>query len=48
MTYKKLTIDSKVYIIRFNDNGGQTGCTEGTRDYEEYLEWAKTNTAEDL
>jgi len=46
MTYKIKTIDEKKYVIRFNDNGTQTGCTEGTVDYEEYLEWAKTNTAE--
>ena len=46
MTYKIKTIDEKKYVIRFNDNGTQTGCTEGTVDYEEYLEWAKINTAE--
>jgi len=46
MTYKIKTIDEKKYVIRYNDNGTQTGCTEGTVDYEEYLEWAKTNTAE--
>ena len=46
MIYKIKTIDEKKYVIRFNDNGTQTGCTEGTVDYEEYLEWAKTNTAE--
>ena len=46
MTYKILTIDSKKHVIRFNDNGGQTGCTEGTVEYEEYLEWvAAGNTA---
>ena len=47
MTYKIKTIDEKKYVIRFNDNGTQTGCTEGTVDYEEYLEWvAEGNTAE--
>mgnify|MGYP003115386128 FL=1 len=45
MTYKIKTVDKKEYVIRYNDNGTQTGCTEGTVDYEEYLEWAKTNTA---
>ena len=49
MTYKILTIDSKKYVIRFNDDGSQTGCTEGTIDYEEYLEWvADGNTAPPL
>ena len=48
MTYKIKTYNSKEYIIRFNDNGTQTGCTEGTVDYEEYLKWAETNTAEPL
>jgi hypothetical protein len=47
MIYKIKTIDEKKYVIRFNDNGTQTGCTEGTVDYQEYLEWAKTNTAEE-
>ena len=49
MTYKILTIDSKKYVIRFNDDGSETGCTEGPVDYEEYLEWvADGNTAPDL
>tara|TARA_R100000353_G_scaffold140081_1_gene99811 strand:- start:274 stop:426 length:153 start_codon:yes stop_codon:yes gene_type:complete len=47
MIYKILTIDTKKFIIRNNDDGSQTGCTEGTVDYEEYLEWvAEGNTAE--
>ena len=45
MIYKIKTIDEKKYVIRFNDNGTQTGCTEGTVDYEEYLLCAETNTA---
>ena len=49
MIYKKRTLDSKVYIIRFNDNGTQTGCTEGTNEYEEYLEWVEAgNTADSV
>jgi uncharacterized protein (UPF0248 family) len=46
MTYKIKTVDEKEYVIRYNDNGTQTGCTEGTVDYAEYLEWvSKGNTA---
>ena len=30
-------MDGKKYIIRFNDNGSQTGCTEGTVEYEELI-----------
>ena len=46
MTYKIKSYDTKKFIIRFNDDGSQTGCTEGTLDYEEYLEWvADGNTA---
>ena len=45
-TYQIKTVDGKEFVIRLNDNDTQTGCTEGTVDYEEYLEWAKTNTAE--
>ena len=37
MNYKIRTIDSKDYIIRNNDDGSQTGCTVGTRDYEQFL-----------
>ena len=42
MNYKIKTIDSKDYIIRNNDDGSQTGCTVGTRDYEQFLQDAKT------
>ena len=45
-TYQIKTVDGKEFVIRLNTNGTQTGCTEGTIDYEGYLEWAKTNTAE--
>ena len=45
-TYKIKTVDGKKFVIRINNDDTQTGCTEGTYDYEEYLEWAKTNTAE--
>ena len=46
MIYKIKTIDEKKYVIRFNDNGTQTGCTEGTRAYSEYLLWVEEgNTA---
>tara|TARA_R100000353_G_scaffold7285_1_gene9151 strand:- start:6 stop:173 length:168 start_codon:yes stop_codon:yes gene_type:complete len=45
-TYQIKTVDGKQFVIRLNTNDTQTGCTEGTVDYEEYLEWAKTNTAE--
>ena len=45
-TYQIKTVDGKEFVIRLNANGTQTGCTEGTVDYEEYLEWAKTNTAQ--
>ena len=42
MNYKIKTIDSKDYIIRNNDDGSQTGCTEGSLDYEQFLQDAKT------
>ena len=37
MNYKIKTIDSKDYVIRNNDDGSQTGCTEGSLDYEQFL-----------
>ena len=46
MTYQIKTVDGKEFVIRLNANGTQTGCTEGTVDYEDYLKWAETNTAE--
>ena len=47
MNYKIKTYDTKKFVIRHNDDGSQTGCTEGTVDYQEYLEWvAAGNTAE--
>ena len=41
MNYKIKTIDSKDYIIRNNDDGSQTGCTEGSLDYEQFLQDVK-------
>lgn len=49
MIYKIKSYDTKKFIIRINDDGSQTGCTEGTLEYKEYLEWvAEGNTAEAL
>lgn len=41
MNYKIKTIDSKDYVIRNNDDGSQTGCTEGSRDYQQFLQDVK-------
>ena len=41
MNYKIKTIDSKDYIIRNNDDGSQTGCTEGSLDYQQFLQDVK-------
>ena len=49
MTYKIKSYDTKKFIIRINDDGSQTGCTEGTTDYREYLLWVEEgNTASPL
>ena len=49
MNYKIKTRDTKKFVIRNNDDGSQTGCTEGTVDYQEYLEWvAEGNTADPI
>tara|TARA_A100000164_G_scaffold300690_1_gene275682 strand:- start:298 stop:666 length:369 start_codon:yes stop_codon:yes gene_type:complete len=41
MNYKIKTIDSKDYVIRNNDDGSQTGCTEGSLDYQQFLQDVK-------
>lgn len=48
-TYKKSRVDegrAETCIIRKED-GACIPFDENNRDYQEYLEWAKTNTAED-
>ena len=41
MNYKIKTIYSKDYVIRNNDDGSQTGCTEGSLDYQQFLQDVK-------
>jgi hypothetical protein len=48
MSYKHMkNLEGKTgeYILRKTD-GAHIPCNEANTDYQEYLEWAKTNTAE--
>ena len=43
MNYKIITINSKDYVVRNNDDGSQTGCTEGSLAYQQFVDDIYTN-----
>ena len=47
--FKTLLNNKATHVIKTDDSGVKTTIPfdEGNTDYQEYLEWAKTNTAEE-
>jgi hypothetical protein len=38
MKYKINIFNLKDYVIRNNNDGSQTGCTEGTNEYQQFIQ----------